>query len=109
MDAATEIGRDPVSKHRIQPEYMENEKADTGTGRSNLSRKTKSSDANGDRKTSIFPVQQTTSRIGNLTPLIHTLLFICDDYTYSLGMWQNDLYTVGHSVLIRRQTVVDHA
>ena len=30
----------------------------------------------------IFPVQLTTSRIGNLTRLIHTLLGICDDHTY---------------------------
>ena len=34
----------------------------------------------------IFPVQLTTSRIGNLlTRLIHTLLYIiCDDHTYIL-------------------------
>ena len=35
----------------------------------------------------IFPVQLTTSRIGNLTRLIHTLLlliilYVCDDHTY---------------------------
>ena len=30
MDAAAEIGKDPVSKHQIQPEYMENEPADAG-------------------------------------------------------------------------------
>ena len=29
MDAAAEIGRDPVSKHQIQPEYGD-EKADAG-------------------------------------------------------------------------------
>ena len=44
----------------------------------------------------IFPVQLTTSRIGNLTRLIHTLLYvICDDlhvcmygHTYSKSMDQ---------------------
>ena len=31
----------------------------------------------------IFPVQLTTSRIGNRTRLIHTLLYqVCDDHTY---------------------------
>ena len=39
------------------------------------------SGADGDREIFIFPVQLTTSRIGNLTRLIHTLA-ICDDHTY---------------------------
>ena len=39
----------------------------------NPSRKTKFSGASADRETFIFPVQLTTSRIGNLTRLIHTL------------------------------------
>ena len=43
------------------------------TGRPNPSRETKFSGANADREMSIFPVQLTTSRIGNLTRLIHTL------------------------------------
>ena len=46
----------------------------TRTGRSNPSRETKFSGANGGKELSIFPVQLTTSRIGNLTRLIHTLL-----------------------------------
>ena len=29
----------------------------------------------------VFPVQLTTSRIDNLTRLIHTLLYVCDDHT----------------------------
>ena len=45
------------------------------------SRETKFSDANGDREMFIFSVQLTTSRIGNLTRLVHTLA-ICDDHTY---------------------------
>ena len=40
------------------------------------------SGANGDREESIFPVQLTTSRIGNLTRLILSLA-ICDDHTYT--------------------------
>ena len=39
-----------------------------------VSRETESSGANGDMEISIFPVQLTTSRIGNLTRLIHPLL-----------------------------------
>ena len=40
------------------------------------------SGANGERGIFIFPVQLTTSRIGNLTRLIHnTLAIICDDHT----------------------------
>ena len=37
-------------------------------------RETKFSGANGDREKFIFPVQLTTSRIGNLAQLIHTLI-----------------------------------
>ena len=44
-----------------------------GTGRSNPSRETKLSGANGDREMLIFPVQLTTSRIGNLTRLIYVM------------------------------------
>ena len=47
----------------------------------NPSRETKFSGANRDREMFLFPVQLTTSRIGNLTRLIHTLA-ICDDHTY---------------------------
>ena len=78
MDAAAGIGSNPVSKHQIQPEYRD-EQADTGLP--NPSRETKFSGANGGRKIFIFPVQLTTSRIGNLTRLILTLA-TCDDYTY---------------------------
>ena len=42
-------------------------------GRPNLSRETKFSGANGDREMFIFRVQLATSRIGNLTRLIHAL------------------------------------
>ena len=73
------LGRNPVSKHQIQPEYGD-KKADAGRDCRTLSRKTKFSGANADRENIIFPVQLATSRIGNLTRLIHTLA-ICDDLT----------------------------
>ena len=45
-------------------------------GRLSPSRKTKFSGTHGDREIFIFPVQLTTGRIGNLTWLIHTLLYV---------------------------------
>ena len=51
MDAAAELGRNPVSKHQIQPEYGD-EQADAGrdgTGRLNPSHETKFSGTHGDR------------------------------------------------------------
>ena len=42
-------------------------------GLPNPSRETNFSDAKGDKEILVFPVQLTTSRIGNLTRLIHTL------------------------------------
>ena len=51
-------------------------------GRLNPSRETKFSGTHGDRGIFIFPVQMTTSRIGNLTRLIHTLLYVMTIHTY---------------------------
>ena len=54
MDAAAELGRNPVvSKHQIQPEYG-NEQADAGRDLPNPSRETKFSGANVDREISIY-------------------------------------------------------
>ena len=70
-----ELGRNPVSKHEIQPEYGD-EQADAGRDcRLHLARPNFPA-ANGDREISIFPVQLTTSRMSNLTRLILTLLAI---------------------------------
>ena len=80
MDAAAELGRNPASKHQIQPEYGD-EQAD-GTGLPNPSRETKFSGTNTDRGILIFPVRLTTSRIDNLTRLIHTLAICMCDHTY---------------------------
>ena len=74
MDAAAEIGRNPVSKHQIQ--------LSREAGLPNPSRETKFSGANGDRQLFIFPVQLTTSRIGNLIRLIHTLAICVTIHTY---------------------------
>ena len=72
MDAAAELGRNPVSNHQIQPEYGD-EQADAGR---DPSRETNFSGANADREMFIFPVQLTTSRIGNLTRLNHAVVLL---------------------------------
>ena len=67
MDAAAEVGRNPVSTRFSLS--MEKEQADAGRDcRTRLARPILT-----DRETSIFPVQLTTHRIVNLTRLIHTL------------------------------------
>ena len=48
----------------------------------NPSRETKLSGTHGDRGIFIFPVQLTTSRIGNLIRLIHTLLYVMTIHTF---------------------------
>ena len=53
MDAAAEIGRNPVSKHQVQLEYGD-EQADAGGGRPNPSREIKFSGPNGSREMFIF-------------------------------------------------------
>ena len=87
MDAAAELGRNPVvSKHQIQPEY-EDEQADAGWDcRVRLARPNSQARTNADREIFIFPVQLTTCGTGNLTRLIHTLAAICVIIlTYSAG------------------------
>ena len=72
MDAAAELGRNPVSKHQIHPEYGD-EQADAGRdcqtrlARPNSQARTRTGEY------SFFPVQLTTSKIVNLTRLIQTL------------------------------------
>ena len=80
MDAVAKLGRNPVSRHQIQPEYGD-EQADVGREcQTRLARPNSQARTNADREIFIFPVQLTTSRIGNLTRLIHTLLMF--DHTY---------------------------
>ena len=100
MEAAVEIGRNPVSKHHIQPEYGEGA-GWRGTGRLNPSRETKFSGTYEDRGMFIFPVQLTTIRIGNLTRLIYTLLYVMTVHTY-IHTYTHILYcTVDHTGLCR--------
>ena len=81
MDAAAELGRNSVSKHQIQPVSMD------------MSRLTRDGTADPVSRDQIlwharrqgnmiFPVQLTTSRIGDLTRLIYTLLYVMTIHTY---------------------------
>ena len=80
MDAAAELGRNPESKHQIQSEYGD-EQADAGRDcRTRLARPN-SQARTGTGEKNIYPVQVTTSRIGNLNRSMH-FLAICDDHTY---------------------------
>ena len=80
MDAAAELGRNPVVKHQIQPEYGD-EQADAGRKCQTRPARPNSQARTGTGKKIVFSVRLTTSRIGNLTRLIITLA-ICDDHTY---------------------------
>ena len=84
MDAAAELGRNPVSS-TIFSVSMEMSKL-TRAGLPNPSRETKFSSANADREIYIFSVQLTTSRIGNLTyPVDPYSCYKCD-HTYIYNM-----------------------
>ena len=53
------------------------------------SRDTKFPGANEDREIFIFLVQLTTSRVGSLTRLIHTLLYMMSIHTYTVHIRAN--------------------
>ena len=73
MDAVADLGRNPVSKHQIQPKYGD-EQADVGREyQTRLARPISQARTNADREILFFPVQLTTTRNGNLTRLVHTL------------------------------------
>ena len=74
-----ELGRNPVSKHLIQPEYGDDEQVDAERDcQTHLARPNSQAGANAAREIFIFTVQLTTSRIGNLTRLIHALaIYMC--------------------------------
>ena len=77
LDAAAELGRNPVSKHQIQPEYGD-EQADAG--RLNPSRETKFSGTHGDR--GIFcPCSADHEQDCQPYP-VDPYSSICDDHTY---------------------------
>ena len=79
MDAAAELGRNPVSSTRFSLSMDMSRLTRDGTAEP-ISRDQILRHARGQRNI-IFPVQLTLSRIGNPTRLIHTLA-ICDDHTY---------------------------
>ena len=81
MDAAAELGGNPVSKHQVQPEYGEMSRLTRDGTAEPVSRDQILRHARGQGNI-IFPVQLTTSRIGNLTRLIHTLLYVMTIHTY---------------------------
>ena len=78
MDAAAEIGKDLVETRFNLSMEMDRLTRDR-TAEPVL--RDKFSGANGDREISIFPIQLTTSRIGNLTRLILLLLCVMTIHT----------------------------
>ena len=84
MDAAAELGRNPVNKHQIQPEYGD-EKADARRDCRIRLVRPNFSGVNGDREILIFPVQLTTGRIGNLTQLIYCIAICVMKHTTTSG------------------------
>ena len=80
MDAAAKLGRNSGSKHQMQPENGD-EQADAGRTAEPVPRDQILRRERGQGNIFIFPVQLTTSRIGNLTRLTLTLA-ICDDHIY---------------------------
>ena len=78
MDAAAELGRNPVSNTRFNLSMEMSRLTRDGTAEP-ISRDQILRHARGQGNI-IFPVQLTTSRIGNLTWLIHTLLYVMTIY-----------------------------
>ena len=74
MDATAELGRNPVSKHHISLGMEMSRLTRDGTvnpvSRDQILRHVRG------QENIRFPVQLTTSRIGDLTRLIHTLLYV---------------------------------
>ena len=73
IDAVVESGRNLASKQHIQPGLENVWDHAVRNGRTRLARP---SGADGDWENVFFPVQLTSSRIGNLTRFIHTLLHV---------------------------------
>ena len=91
MDAAAELGRNPVSTRfslSMEMSRLTREGTAEPVSRDQILRHARG------QGNIIFPVQLTTSRIGNLTRLIHTLLYVMTIHTYihSLPLVEVDLY-----------------
>ena len=91
MDATVELGRNPVSKHQIQPSTEMSKLTLDGTAEP-VSRDQILRRKFAEREIFIFAVQLTTSRIGNLTRLIHTLA-IC--VTIHMPCTQRSFFQLG--------------
>ena len=83
-----------------------------GTGRPNLTRETKLSGANGDRENSVSPVQLTTSRTGDHTRLMPSLLKVMTTHihiselsTPALIVLSADSPLLLHTVIVTSFTV----
>ena len=94
MDAAVELGRNPVSKHRFSLS-MEMSRL-TRDGTAEPARETKLSGANEDRDIINFSVQLTTSKIGNLTRLSHTLAICVPIHTTSSDTYFGFKHSTSH-------------
>ena len=87
MDAAAELGRNPVST--IFSLSMEMSRLTRDGTAEPVLRDQILRHARGQGNI-IFPVQLTTNRIGNLTRLIHTLIYVMTIHTYTYkGYWEN--------------------
>ena len=84
MDAVAEIRGNPVSKHQIQIEYGEMSRLTRDGTAEPVSRYQILSREQGQGKKNTFPVQLTTSRIGNLNRLILTfaIQYVVTIHTY---------------------------
>ena len=81
MDAAAELGRNPISKHQIQPEYGDGQDDAGRDGRTHLTRpSSQARTGTGGYSFSLFSCPR--AGLVTLTRLIHTLLYICDDHTF---------------------------
>ena len=75
MDAAAELGRNPISKHQIQPEYGDGQDDAGRDGRTRLTRpSSQARTGTGGYSFSLFSCPRAGLVI--LTRLIHTLLYV---------------------------------
>ena len=73
MDAAAELGRNPVSKHQIQPEYGDEQTAVGRDCRTRLARPNSQARTGTGTKSFSLLSELTTGKIGSLTRFILTL------------------------------------
>ena len=102
MDAAAELGRNPVSTRfslSMEMSRLTRDGTAEPVSRDQILRHARGhSGTHGDRGILIFPVQLTTSRIGNLTRLIHTLAICVTIHIHILIVSSSILY---YPLLIR--------